>query len=416
MKIVMLSDWETQFGGAAVAASRLALSLCRAGHEVTRIVAVKDGKNYPWKIAELQPSIWGWAVHRFLPGLGWDTFSRWEIRQRLRRLLAVYQPDVVNIHNLHGASTSYGWPIEVVSDCAAVAPVVWTLHDMWSFTGRCAFNYECQKYLLGCDKTCPTPADYPALAPQKIQKAWKRRRAIYQRNPDLIAVAPSSWLARSAQEGLWAGKQVEIIPYGLPLDVFHPIDRTLAREALDIPMPGIILLTAAFNFDDPRKGSEILLQALRMLHTRPLTLVTLGSGSIEVDIEGIQICQLGYIDHERSKALAYSAADIFIHPSRADNLPNTVMESIACGTPVVSFDLGGTPDMVRPGQTGWLVKDVSSAALAATLDQVCVEITEGRNLQESCRAVAEAEYGDELQANRYLSLFQSSHNKGEYRR
>ena len=222
MKIVMLSDWETQFGGAAVAASRLAHSLCHAGHEVTRIVAVKDGKNYLWKIAELQPSIWGWAVHRFIQGLAWESFSRWEIRRRIRRLLEVCQPDVINIHNLHGASTSFGWPMEVVSDCAAVAPVVWTLHDMWSFTGRCAFSYECHKYLMGCDKTCPTPAEYPALTPGKIAKSWRRRSVMYQHITDIAAVSPSSWLARSAQEGLWAGKRVEIYPLWSPIRYVSP--------------------------------------------------------------------------------------------------------------------------------------------------------------------------------------------------
>jgi glycosyltransferase involved in cell wall biosynthesis len=416
MKIVMLSDWETQFGGAAVAASRLARSLCCAGHEVTRIVAVKDGKNYPWRIAELQPSIWGWAVHRFVPGLAWESFSRWEIRRRLRRLLEVCQPDVINIHNLHGASTSYGWPMEVVSNCAAIAPVVWTLHDMWSFTGRCAFNYECQKYLMGCDKTCPTPAEYPALAPHRIAKSWRRRSVIYQGITDITAVSPSAWLARYAQEGLWAGKRVEIIPYGLPLGMYRPIERRLAREALDIPVQGITILAAAFNFEDPRKGSDILLKALQISHTRPLTLITLGSGSMKVDLDDIRVCQLGYIDHERSKVLAYSAADVFIHPSRADNLPNTVMESIACGTPVVSFNVGGTPEMVRPGETGWLANEVTASALAATLDLVCGEIAAGGNLRNTCRAVAEAEYGDELQASRYISLFQSLFATGDKRR
>jgi glycosyltransferase involved in cell wall biosynthesis len=416
MRIVMLSDWETQFGGAAVAASRLARSLCLAGHEVSRIVAVKDGNKYPWGIAELQPSIWGWAVHRFLLGLAWESYSRWEIRRGLRRLLTVCQPDVINIHNLHGASTSYGWPIEVVSDSVAIAPVAWTLHDMWSFTGRCAFNYECHKYPEGCDETCPTPAEYPALAPYKISKAWNKRRAIYQRSQNLVAVAPSGWLARSARQSIWEGRRLEVIPYGLPLDIYQPMDRALAREALGLPVRGITLMTAAFNFQDPRKGSEILFQALRMLRARPLNLITLGSDPTDVDIDGIQVCQLGYIDHERSKVLAYSAADVFVHPSQADNLPNTVMESIACGTPVVSFTVGGTPDMVRPGQTGWLANEVTATALAATLDQACGEIAGGCNLRDSCRAVAEVEYGDELQAWRYISLFQAMLATGDRQR
>jgi glycosyltransferase involved in cell wall biosynthesis len=113
--------------------------------------------------------------------------------------------------------------------------------------------------------------------------------------------------------------------------------------------------------------------------------------------------------------LAYSAADVFVHPSRADNLPSTVMESIACGTPVVSFNVGGTPEMVRPGETGWLANEANASALAATLDQVCGEIAAGSNLRNACRAVAETEYGDELQARRYISLFQSMFATGDQR-
>jgi glycosyltransferase involved in cell wall biosynthesis len=200
---------------------------------------------------------------------------------------------------------------------------------------------------------------------------------------------------------------VEIIPYGLPLEVYRPIDRTLARQALDIPSHSIVLMIAAFNLSDSRKGGEKLVEALQLLHARPLTLITLGAGSPAVKIDGVQVCPLGYVDHERTKALAYSAADVFVHASLADNLPNTVMESIACGTPVVSFNVGGTPDMVRPGLTGWLADEMTSASLATSLDKACDEIKAGCNLRAACRAVAETEYGADLQASRYLSQFNS---------
>lgn len=403
----MLSDWETQFGGAAICASRLAESLCTLGHKVTRVVACLDGKNHPWVSLELQPSLWGWAVHRLFPGTVWEIYSRWEIRRRLRRILAAIRPDVINIHNLHGAVNASSWPFEMVPDCASVAPVVWTLHDMWSFTGRCAYNNNCPKYLTGCDASCPTPKEYPALVPHKIADAWKGRQMIFQRYPSLVAVAPSHWLTQSAQQGFWSEHPVKTIPYGLPLGVYRPVDRILACQALEIPSDGFVLMVAAFNLSDPRKGGEQFLQALRLMKTRPLTIITLGGGSPAVEIGGVQVYPLGYVDHERTKVLAYSAADVFVHPSLADNLPNTVMESIACGTPVASFRVGGTPDMVRPGQTGWLTVDITSSALAASLDQACGEIASGYDLRRECRKVAEAEYGDELQAQRYIDLFNS---------
>jgi glycosyltransferase involved in cell wall biosynthesis len=222
-----------------------------------------------------------------------------------------------------------------------------------------------------------------------------------------MAVAPSRWLAREAKQGLWAGRRVEVIPYGLPLDVYRPIPRDLAREALGIIAEGPVLLMAAQFLTERRKGGAILEKALRSLSRRPLTVMTLGSGSGDFQSEGVHVHELGYVDHERTRVLAYSAADLFVHPAPADNLPNVVMEALACGTPVVGFAIGGVPDMVRAHQTGWLCDLVSSSALAETLEDALADLDTGANLRDSCRAVAEAEYGSLLQARRYLELFQS---------
>jgi glycosyltransferase involved in cell wall biosynthesis len=121
--------------------------------------------------------------------------------------------------------------------------------------------------------------------------------------------------------------------------------------------------------------------------------------------EGIQVHSLGYVTHERMKVLAYSAADLLVHPAPVDNLPNVVLEAIACGTPVVGFPIGGMPDMVRAGETGWLASALSSEALADTLAQACGELKRGRNLRGSCRVIAEREYNPALQATRYSNLF-----------
>jgi glycosyltransferase involved in cell wall biosynthesis len=291
--------------------------------------------------------------------------------------------------------------------CARHAPTVWTLHDMWSFTGRCAYSYDCRKFMTGCDSTCPTPEEHPPLAPDQIAQAWNERRRLLNSNPNLLAVAPSRWLAREAREGLWADHRVEVIPYGLPLEVYRPVDRALAREALGINTPGPVLLMAAQFLTERRKGGEILDGALSALSRRPLTIVTLGSGHPGFQAEGIHLHELGYVDHERTRVLAYSAADLFVHPAPVDNLPNVVMEALACGTPVVGFAIGGMPDMVRPGQTGWLCDSVSSKALADTLEEALADLDRGVNFRDSCRAVAEAEYGSSLQARNYLELFQS---------
>src|SRR5262249_14187929 len=110
---------------------------------------------------------------------------------------------------------------------------------------------------------------------------------------------------------------------------------------------------------------------------------------------------------ERIRALAYNAADLLVHPAPVDNLPNVVLEALACGTPVLGFRIGGVPEMVRPGQTGWLAQEVSAAALARGLDAALQDLAQGVDLRPSCRAVAEAEFDDAVQAQRYLQLFRS---------
>ena len=405
----MLSDAETE-GGAAVAASRLAQSLVEAGETVTRLVAIADGKQHAWKTRRLvspYPSSTGNRVIRRL--LSTTQRGRWDERilhNSLTSLLEDLSPDVINVHNLHKA-TREKWSAELARICADHAPTVWTLHDMWSFTGRCAYSYDCEKFLVGCDAACPTPEEHPPLAPDQIAQAWNKRRLLLSSKPNLLAVAPSRWLAREAKRGLWAGLRVEIIPYGLPLDVYHPIDRALAREALGINTPGPVLMMAAQILTERRKGGEILEGALTRLSRRPLTIITLGSGEPGFRAEGVHVHQLGYVDHERTKVLAYSAADIFVHPAPVDNLPNVVLESLACGTPVVGFAIGGVPDMVRQGQTGWLCDAVSSEALADALEEAFRDFDHGINLRGSCRRVAETEYDSSLQAQRYTALFRS---------
>jgi glycosyltransferase involved in cell wall biosynthesis len=409
MHIVMLSDAETE-GGAAIAASRLAQALVESGQRVTRVLAVPDGKDHVWKTVSLRmkypTSLIARVMRRMLPAIQRQKRDRHVINRSLDTLFRDLSPDIINIHNLHIAAVE-NWSADLVQICARHAPSVWTLHDMWSFTGRCAYSFDCRKFIAGCDSTCPTPEEYPPLAPSLIAREWEKRRAVLRSNPSLMAVAPSRWLAREAKQGLWAGRRVEVIPYGLPLDVYRPIRRDLAREALGISSEGPVLLMAAQFLKERRKGGAILEQALRYLSRRPLTAVTLGGGSGGFQAKGVHVHELGYVDHERTKVLAYSAADLFVHPAPVDNLPNVVMEALACGTPVVGFAIGGVPDMVRAHETGWLCDSVSSNALADTLEEALAELDTGVNLRDSCRAVAEAEYSSLLQVRHYLELFQS---------
>jgi glycosyltransferase involved in cell wall biosynthesis len=409
MHFVLLSDMETQ-GGAAISASGLAEGLCRAGHRVTRVVYKRDKNEHAWNTVPLPQMVSPFLPYRIavrlLPCHYQEQLSNRSAQRRLNEILTDLRPDVINVHNIHGAASAY-WSLGLLSVCAKYASTIWTLHDMWSFTGRCGYNYNCRKFITGCDATCPTPTEYPALAPERIADAWKQRRQLFGAYPRLVAVAPSRWLALEAQAGLWAGHRVEVIPYGVPLNLYRPLDRTLARKALGIDTPGPILLMAAEKLTDRRKGADLLIEALRHVSCRPLTVLTLGTGHLRFEAEGIHIHPLGFVDHVRTKVLAYCAADVFVHPALVDNLPNVVLESIACGTPVVGFAIGGLPDMIRPGRTGWLVEEVSSRAFSDALETVLKDLNRGVDMRLSCRATAEAEYDVDLQAQRYVELCHS---------
>ena len=328
--------------------------------------------------------------------------------QQLRKALRRGQPNIISVHNLHGG-TPWGWGPHLVEACLEFAPVVWTLHDMWSFTGRCAYSYDCDKFITGCDAACPTPHESPSLAPEKIQAAWEQRRAIYDRHRhDLVIVAPSRWLAEQARRGLFANHRVEVIPYGLTDRYydFDPVPREDARRELGINPAGPVLLLAAFDLAERRKGGEILADLWRHIEHRPLTVVTMGRGAVAINDPLIEVHSLGWIDEDRQKAVAYSAADALLHPAPADNFPNVVLEAFACGTPAITMPVGGLPEMVRPGVSGWLADAATPAGLGQAVERAVRDLSLGKSLRESSRALAAKEYSLELQGRRYFQLFQ----------
>ena len=406
MRVAMISDNETS-GGAAVAASRLAHGLYESGVHVHRIFKISG--NPPSMCSRRRVLQVGARaarvarlVNRYCGGRLSEKVEQISIARGLAEKLLKVRPDVINVHNLHGAR----WHPDLVALCCDTAPVVWTLHDMWSFTGRCAYSYDCERYRDGCDSRCPTPTEYPALEPQRIAPAWRSRQRLLAHHPDIVAVTPSHWLAHAASTGLWREHRVEVVPYGLSLDVFRPIDRAVARKKLGLPTGAPILLVVAEDLVVRRKGMNYLLEALKLVRQRPLHIVAMGNGTLPINDESICVHSVGFVGDSHQQSLAYSAADILVHPAPVDNLPIVVTESIACGTPCVAFPIGGLPEMVRPGVTGWMAKELSSQALAAAIDQSLTDIASGVDLRAACRQVAEEHFSLGLQTRRYIQLFQ----------
>lgn len=287
------------------------------------------------------------------------------------------------------------------------SPVVWTLHDPNPFTGGCHYYDGCRRFNDGCG-ACP---ELGSSSGADLSRAiWRRKKAAYSYIPEgqLHLVAPSRWLAQEAGRSKLLGRfPVSVIPYGLDTEVFRPRDKMLARQLLDIPLDARVVLFAAASARDRRKGFAKLEEALAPIPTDSgIHLVSLGRGGFSPNIR-LPHLNLGFIGNDRILSLAYSAADLYVIPTLDDNLPNTVMESLACGTPVVGFNVGGVPDMVRDGISGFFVPKGDTGALRQTILRVMDNATLRAEMSQNCRRIAVEEYGLRIQAQRYLELYTS---------
>jgi glycosyltransferase involved in cell wall biosynthesis len=405
VRYVLVSDTEYR-GGAGIAAGRLASALAARGHDLYWVAARAGGRAGGWTFVpfRLEGSLRAVdvAARRGPAGLR-RRLHPTLVERPLRRLLESLDPDVVNLHNVHGA----GWQPGVLDAVPARTAALWTLHDMWPFTGRCTYAFECRRFLEGCTAACPTPGEYPALDPKAIAAAWQSRAAVLRRRPDAVAVCPSRWLTREAQAGLWKNHRVVHIPNGVPTDSCVPVPRATARRTIGMNDGERVVAVMAERLAEPRKGWTYLEDALRRLPEPRLHVLLIGEGGQRVCVpaphKGIAA---GTVDDPVRQRLLLSAAECLVHPAPVDNLPNVVLEAMACGIPTVAFPVGGLPDMVRPGVTGWLARDVSAEALAAVLAQALAHLG-AAGMESSCRQVAASEYGTDLQAQRYEALVAS---------
>ena len=397
MRVAMLSDCES-VGGAAVAATRLATALEHLGAEVTRIVS--RGKPSERTIAIRAP--FRFPVRFTTPRVASISRDFWSHRaeRALKEALEEIAPDVINIHNLHNATVA-GWSPRFVEICAERAPVIWTLHDMWSFTGRCAHSGACEKFLDGCDASCPTAEEYPAFPRSRIGDEWDLRRRIIAEHPNVTAVTPSQWLANLATRGLWPRDRVTVIPNGIDTSVYLP----RAREGG--PRTAIAVTQ---DFRDTRKGGALIASAFALMAKRGLHLLTIGKHAEAVAWRGANVRHLGWLESEEERAAAYAGADFLVHASLAENLPNVILEAMACGTPAVAFNVGGVAEAVRERETGWLCDAATVVGLARGIARALDDIEAGRDLRASSRAFALQNYDLRIVGSRYLSLFMSQKN------
>lgn len=406
MKVLHINQSDI-LGGAAIAGYRLHQGLLSQGVEsrllVGEVGTSSDRVAAVSRKSRIENHIFRWSVRL---GLNYvHLVSTFDIPKH-----TFYKDaDVINFHNLHKDYFNY----LALPSLTESKPAVFTLHDMWSFTGHCAYSYDCDRWKMGCGK-CPYLDIYPAVQRDNTRLEWKLKNWVYSRS-NLTIVAPSRWLTEQAKQSMLNRFPIHHIPYGINTEAYQPLDAEKCRSLLGISTDKKVLMFAADSLKNSRKGGELLLKSLQSLPESlkaETVLLTLGNGGEGIsEAVGMATLNLGYLSSDRLKAVAYCAADLFIFPTLADNLPLVLQESMACGTPMVSFKIGGVPDLVRPGVTGYL-------ASPEDVQDFCngiMQLLEDRNLRDrmgqNCRAIALKEYPLELQAQRYIELYQQALQK-----
>lgn len=296
------------------------------------------------------------------------SFSYPVLGSNLARLDAVKKADIIYIHwALKGFLNLRGFRQIVRLN----KPVIFFMHDMWNITGGCHHSFTCDKYkTTGCDR-CPmfTPPQTNDLAAREFTKKLR----LYSKYNNLYFVAPSRWLYNCSKESLLTkNKPLFYIPNLFDQSLFRPTEKPAARKLLNIAEGETVIAFGAVTVNSPYKGWPYLQIALEILGRNKegmpadISVLIFGSGynkEIEAAIP-FKTRFVGFLKDEYSVSLVYNAANVFVVPSLADNLPTTVLESLSCGTPVVGFDVGGIPDMISHRENGYLARYKSAEDLA----------------------------------------------------
>ena len=308
-------------------------------------------------------------------------------------IAAALGADIVMLHNIDG--------LVRIADLARFhCPIVWRTHDMWAMCGT-------EHYVA--DSAPFRTVDLAAIPTRLSRNAFRRKRRAYAAVPSLTVCAPSDWLRdEMAASALLGSRRAVTIPNGIDTQAFALIERGEARRRLGLPEgPPLVLFGSAGGADDPRKGFDLLVAAIRAaapaLGAIGAELIAFGGGAIKP--LPLPVHDLGRISDQQTLRALYAAADVAVVPSRLENLSLTVLESLACGTPVIAFSIGGMPDMIAPGANGWLVPPFDTDRLGDALAAGLAASRADPDMTARCRASVEGRFDRASEAAAMLALF-----------
>jgi glycosyltransferase involved in cell wall biosynthesis len=362
--------------------------------------------------------------HELQSRFGLEDFEFPGARQVLQ--LPPHRPNIVHCHNLHGG---YFDP-RIIPALSRRVPIVFTLHDAWLLSGHCAHSFECERWKSGCGQ-CPDLTIYPAIGRDATAWNWRRKNRIYAKSR-LHLATPSRWLMRKVEESMLsqAVEQARVIPYGTDLNVFKPGSKVNSRIRFGLPLEADILIFTANGirqniFKDYRTMRSAIAQLAERRSQRPLVFIALGE---DAPAERIGPAEVRFVPYQKDPAVVagyYQAADIYIHSARADTFPNTVLEALACGTPVVATAVGGIPEQIKSLRlldcrmsaaqpkaydlseaTGLLVAPGDPDMMAVSIEQILDNDTMRRRLGENGAKDAATRFDLQREVNNYLSWYE----------
>ena len=412
---VLIVNTSEKTGGAAVAANRLMEALINNGVKAKMLVRDKqtdcltvvsagDGWRQRWHFL--------WERWRIFMAMHFSKTHLFEadianVGTDITTLPEFKEADIIHLHWINQGFLSLNGIQKILS---SGKPVVWTMHDIWPATAICHYARGCCRYQNKCE-SCPllprrSVSDLSAVV-------WRRKNEIL-RKYHISFVACSRWLEGEAKKSaLLKGQRVTNIPNPINSHVFCPSDKQQAREALGLPLDKHVILFVSQRVTDKRKGLDYLVEAVNRMAVQDSSLkdntaiAVLGGHSEEVaDLLPLPVFPLGYVSDESKIVKVYNAADVFVLPSLEDNLPNTIMEAMACGVPCVGFNIGGIPEMIGHLKSGYVAKAADADDLARGIKWVLD--FKGEELSKEARRTVLNSYSQQSVAIKYIELYQET--------
>ncbi len=408
MRVLIVNTSDTQ-GGAARATYRLHKSLLAQNIESQMLVQNKSSDDFTVLSEErkirkyfnkLRPAIDSIPTRSYkdktktLFSPSWFGFSG--IANKINEI----GPDIVHLHWVCGGMIT-------IEDIARIkAPVVWSLHDNWAFTGGCHIMWECEKYKESCG-ACPRLGSYREK--DLSRKIFKRKQKAFNLKKDITVVGLSKWLNEcSKSSSLLKDKKHVNLPNPIDTTIFKSFDKEESRELWSLPKDKELVLFGANDAtSDINKGFKELSEAMQKLNDKNIEFVVFGSNKPkESQGFGFKTHYLGHLHDDVSLVTLYSAVDVMVVPSLQENLSNAIMESLACGTPVVGFDVGGNSDMIEHQENGYLAKTFDTTDLAYGIEWI-LNNEKYDELCQNARGKVLREFDSVVVSKKYIELYAS---------